>query len=209
MQVVVDGETSSSAPVTSGVPQGTVLGPLLFLIFINDLPNLVSEGTFIRLFADDCLVYRLIRSPDDQRILQEDLHRLHNWTKIWGMRFNPAKCQIMHLSRTKTVSKYYELCNVILETVESAKYLGITISKDLRWHNHICAVAKKCNSTLHFISRNLHDCSRNSRSLAYTTLVRPKLEYCATVWDPHTKKDRDTLKKDQPQSCQNGLQETP
>ena len=155
MQVVVDGETSSSAPVISGVQQGTVLGPLLFLIFINDLPNLVSEGTFIRLFADDCLVYRLIRSPDDQRILQEDLHRLHNWTKIWGMRFNPAKCQIMHLSRTKTVSKYYKLCNVILETVESAKYLAITISKDLRWHNHICAVAKKCNSTLHFISRNL------------------------------------------------------
>ena len=84
---------------------------------------------------------------------------------------------------------------MILETVESAKYLGITISKDLRWHNHICAVAKKCNSTLHFISRNLHDCSRNSRSLAYTTLVRPKLEYCATVWDPHTKKDCDTLEK--------------
>ena len=80
MKVVVDGEASSSAPVVSGVPQGTVLGPLLFLIYINDMPNVVSEGTFIRLFADDCLVYRHINkktAEQDQLILQRDLQSLH------------------------------------------------------------------------------------------------------------------------------------
>ena len=131
MRVVVDGEASSSAPVVSGVPQGTVLGPLLFLIYINDMPNVVSEGTFIRLFADDCLVYRHINkktAEQDQLILQRDLQSLHEWTVKWGMKFNPSKCQIMHLSRSQEpYTKFYELCREILESVESAKYLGLTI----------------------------------------------------------------------------------
>ena len=112
MQVVVDGETSASAPVLSGVPQGTVLGPLLFLIYINDMPNTVSQGTFIRLFADDCLAYRRIQTAEDQDILQKDLKALNDWTLKWGMRFNPAKCQIMHLARSrKPLAKSYELCD--------------------------------------------------------------------------------------------------
>ena len=193
MQVVVDGEISSSAPVVSGVPQGTVLGPLLFLIYINDMPQVVSEDTMIRLFADDCLAYRMIRSVQDQIALQDDLENLQKWTEKWGMRFNPSKCQIMHLSRGKCQTKFYELSGVILETVNSAKYLGITVSKDLTWHNQVCAAAKKANSTLHLIARNLHNCPRVSRALAYTTIVRPKLEYSACVWDPHHQKDINIL----------------
>ena len=72
------------------MPQGTVLGPLLFLIYINDIPNTVSQGTFIRLFADDCLAYRRIQTAEDQDILQKDLKALNDWTLKWGMRFNPA-----------------------------------------------------------------------------------------------------------------------
>ena len=87
MQVVVDGETSKPAPVFSGVPQGTVLGPLLFLLYINDMPEVVSKGTFIRLFADDCLVYRLVYSRKDQEILQQDLNNLQAWAEKWGMRW--------------------------------------------------------------------------------------------------------------------------
>ena len=120
MQVVVDGEFSSSAPVVSGVPQGTVLGPLLFLIYINDMPDVVSEGTMIRLFADDCLAYRTIRSEEDQQILQKDLEKLQKWTLTWGMKFNPSKCQILHLARgRRTATKFYELSGVILETRQS------------------------------------------------------------------------------------------
>ena len=199
MKVVVDGEASSSAPVVSGVPQGTVLGPLLFLIYINDMPNVVSEGTFIRLFADDCLVYRYINkktAEQDQLILQRDLQSLHEWTVKWGMKFNPSKCQIMHLSRAQEpYTKFYELCGEILESVESAKYLGLTISDDLKWHKQVCSMAKKANSTLHLVGRNLHNCPKSTKTMAYTSLVRPKMEYCSTVWDPHTKKDIDELEK--------------
>ena len=193
MQVVVDGDASKSAPVTSGVPQGTVLGPLLFLIYINDMPDVVSKGTIIRLFADDCLVYRLVHSRDDQTILQNDLTRLQQWAEKWGMRFNPGKCQIIHISRTEPQTKFYELCGEILSTVDSAKYLGVIISKDLDWHEQVCSVAKKANSALQLIARNLHNCTRATRALAYKSLVRPKMEYSASVWDPHHQYDVDTL----------------
>ena len=93
--VLVEGEHSRKDPVLSGVPQGTVLGPLLFLLFVNDLPECVSEGTRTRLFADDCLVYREIRNQEDRVQLQADLNALGNWSARWGMRFNTSKCEII------------------------------------------------------------------------------------------------------------------
>ena len=195
MQVVIDGCTSKTAPVTSGVPQGTVLGPLLFNLYINDMPQEISEESSLKLFADDCLVYREIHTSEDQQALQKDLHNLQAWAARWGMRFNPDKCNIMHIhpKRTKPVTKLYEMCNQILQTVQSAKYLGVIIKDDLTWHEQICAATKKANSTLHLVARNLRRCPRATRELAYTTLVRPKVEYCASVWDPHQKEDINTL----------------
>ena len=92
------------------------------------MPDVVSEGTFIRLFADDCLAYRRVKTAEDQAILQRDLKALNDWASRWGMRFNPAKCQIMHLARSKPKTKLYELCDVFLETVNSSKYLGVVVS---------------------------------------------------------------------------------
>ena len=112
MSVVVDGEESNSAPVLSGVPQGTVLGPLLFLIYINDMTSQVSSGTFIRLFADDCLVYRKINSTQDQVVLQQDLLCLQAWAELWGMRFNPSKCYIMHMSFVLSSYKVFLVPNI-------------------------------------------------------------------------------------------------
>ena len=88
-QVVLDGSTSNQVPVISGVPQGTVLGALLFVVFINDLPDNVSSN--VRLFADDCLLYRRINTPEDTNILQQDLHRLEEWEAKWQMSFNLPK----------------------------------------------------------------------------------------------------------------------
>ena len=102
MWVAVDGESSCKARVASGVPQGTVLGPLLFLLFINDLPSVVSPGTTTRLFADDCLVYREITTGEDQVTLQRDLSALVTWAKIWGMQFNPVKCNVMRIHRLQS-----------------------------------------------------------------------------------------------------------
>ena len=99
MSVIVDGESSEPMPILSGVPQGTVLRPLLFLIYINDMPSQVSKGTCIWLFADDCLVYRWIQKVKDQTILQKNIDCLRNWAIRWGMTFNPRKCYIMHITR--------------------------------------------------------------------------------------------------------------
>ena len=149
MSVVVHGESSEPTPILSGVPQGAVVGPLLFLIYINDMPSQVSKGTCIRLFADDCLVYQHIQNVNDQTILQQDLDYLHNRAVRWGMTFNPSKCYIMHITRGRRLYKFYQMCGTILGTVTQAKYLGITISDDLHWHQQTNLVAKKANTTLH------------------------------------------------------------
>ena len=132
VRVVVNGESSQLTTVLSGVPEETVLGPLLFLIYINDMPSQISEGTYNRLFADDCLVYQRIQSVNGQTILQQDLDSLHNWVLLWVcMTFDPSKCYIMHVARGHRLDKFYQMCGTILGTVTQAKYIGVTISDDL------------------------------------------------------------------------------
>ena len=142
MQVVVDGESSSKVTVDSGVPQGTVLGPLLFLCLINDLPLAVSSQ--VRLFADDCLLYRKIKSQEDHTILQQDLIELEKWASKWGMRFNAKKCYIMSINNK--FSHFYSLCNHILQQVSENPYLGITLTENLKWNSQITKTTK--NSSL-------------------------------------------------------------
>ena len=100
-QVVLDGHTSTSAPVSSGLPQGSVLGPLLFLIFINDLPEYVSSDCTTRLFADDCVIYRRIKSHKDAVKLQSDLNGLLRWENDWMMQFHPTKCQVILITNKR------------------------------------------------------------------------------------------------------------
>ena len=97
--VVLEGECSSEVPVTSGVPQGSVLGPLLFLLYINDLPENIQSQ--VRLFADDTAVYLTVRNQNDSRIFQNDLNTLQEWERTWDMEFNPSKCQVLHISRAR------------------------------------------------------------------------------------------------------------
>ena len=131
MKVVVDGESSTECDVLSGVPQGTVLGPLLFLVHINDLPDSVTSK--VRLFADDCLLYRKVTSTADQEEIQKDLKRLETWAETWGMKFNAKKCYILSISN-KGRNKFYELNSYILKHVDNNPYLGLIISKDLKWN---------------------------------------------------------------------------
>lgn len=193
-RVVVDGKHSSAATVDSGVPQGTVLGPLLFLLHINDLPSVVSSQ--VRLFADDCLMYRPIRSMADQDKLQLDLAALELWGDTWGMRFNATKCNIMRISRSRNpLTRMYSLCGHVLAEVDIAKYLGINISSELSWSPHVSSVASRANSTLGFLRRNLRQCPMKLKETAYIALIRSSLEYAASIWDPYLKRDIDALER--------------
>ena len=124
--VVLDGESSTQSPVSSGVPQGTVLGPLLFLAYINELPDCISEDSRVHLFADDGVVYRVINNNDDATQLQQDLNALQEWEKKWLMELHPEKCQVLRITKRRNPVKFtYSIHNHPLEVVSSAKYLGV------------------------------------------------------------------------------------
>ena len=185
--VIMDGSLSSPASVQSGVPQGTVLGPLLFLIYINDLPQYVSPGTETRLFADDSALYRKISTSEDHQILQRDLEGLQKWEDMWSMQFHPDKCQLLRISKKKSPSEFtYSIHNTDISITSNAKYLGVTINNKLSWNRHISIICGKANSTLNFLHRNFKSCSPKVKDKLYCTYVRPALEYCSSVWDPHT-----------------------
>ena len=147
MRVLCEGAQSTDAHVESGVTQGTVLEPLLFLCHINDLPKCVTSK--VRLFADDCLLYRPIRSERDKIALQEDLVALENWAVTWGMRFNAKKCYIMHITPKRHKSMHmYSLSGHILKSVSDNPYLGLQISDDLKWNKHIRNTVSKASIAL-------------------------------------------------------------
>ena len=172
--------------MTSGVPQGSVLGPILFLVYINDLPDELSSQ--VRLFADDTAVYLTIRGAEDGKVLQTDLDRLSVWEDRWDMEFNPSKCQVVRVISSRTLFNIaYTLHVQVLEVVTSAKYLGVDISSGLSWNPHIDRITGNAKRTLNFIQRNIKTKNQKVRETAYNTLVRPQLEYAAPVWDPYFK----------------------
>ena len=187
MQVVV--ESVSSKPdtyVDSGVPQGTVLGPLLLLCHINDLKEMVSSQ--VRLFAYDCLIYREINEYKDHYTLQQDLKHLEDWAERWGMRFNATKCYVMSIAQRPGTTFMYQLNHTLLKSASSNPYLGILFSDRLSWNQHI-NISKKANIILGFIRRNLRRCPTACKKTAYLALVRPLLENGAIIWDPYQKQD--------------------
>ena len=185
-KVVIEGEESDSVPVTSGVPQGSVLGPILFLAYINDLPqDVVSQ---VRLFADDTAIYLTLENKDDSDKLQVDLDRLQAWEAKWDMEFNPSKCQVIRVTASRTLLQtQYILHGQVLEVVSSARYLGVDISSNLNWNTHVDRITANASRSLGFIRRNVKTKSPQIREMAYQSLVRPQLEYSASVWDPHVK----------------------
>ena len=192
-QVVIDGHFSIDAKITSGVPQGSVLGPLLFLIYINDLPNCV-QNSVCRLFVDDCILYQRIRTSQDSDKLQADLDQLQKWESTWLMEFNTSKCQAISITnKIKPIIGRYQVHGHILEQVNCAKYLGIYIDSKLAFNTHVDAIVKKANSTGAFLVRNIPRCCRKVKQMPYTTYIRPTVEYASPVWDPHTKRNTNKI----------------
>ena len=192
--VVVDGVKSGLLPVESGVPQGSVLGPSLFLLYINDLPQTIQSST--RLFADDTMCHNTVNHQNDQAVLQSDLDALSTWEHQWSMEFHPQKCSNMSASKKDLkLNAAYTLHGHTLENVKSTKYLGVNIQNDLKWDGHIDSICNKANRTLGFLRRNLKIGNKKTKETAYKTLVRPLLEYAAPVWDPSDKDEIQQIEK--------------
>ena len=183
-QVVVEGSYSTPCKVTSGVPQGSVLAPTLFLIYINDLVTDVQST--VRLFADDCLIYCPILTPTDHQILQGDLQKLSIWADKWKMKFNISKCCIMQLSNQRHKSDFiYSTSGQALKIVKQHSYLGVIIDHQLSWKPHVDYVCSKATKQIGLLNHNLHTCPKALKELSYNQFVLPILDYASSIWDPY------------------------
>ena len=192
--MVLEGETSTSVPVTSGVPQGTVLGPILFLVYINDLPECISNST-VQLFAEDCILYRQIDSTANCVKLWDDLNALQHWEDMWLMTFNAKKCNTMWVSSSpKPISFDYSINNTVLENVPHTKYLGVTIQSTLKWDVHCKQVVAKATNTLNVLKWNLKS-TKEVHKKAYKSVVCPQVEYGASVWSPWLARDKAQIER--------------
>ena len=192
--VLLEDISSKSHHVLSGVPQGSVLAPLLFLIYINDITESITST--IRLYADDVLLYRVISNEADTICLQNDLFTLENWANTWQMKFNPPKCIHLAITRKKTSIKHcYQIHGQQIQQSNSAKYLGVVIDQHLTWKEHVNNICSKAIKAKAFLQRNLHQCPASVKSNCYTSLVRPILEYAAVVWSPHLQCQKNQIEK--------------
>ena len=152
--VKVNGEESPSAPVLSGIPQGSVLGHLLFVIYINDLPEVISSNEF--LFADDTKVLRHITSREDSIALQSDIDLLNEWSEKWLLKFNTDKCHVISRGKFENImyTHRYRLNDEELEHVFEEKDLGVIIDCDLKFEQHMPARMKEANAIVSLIRRS-------------------------------------------------------
>ena len=152
----------------------------------NDLADEVCSQA--RLFADDTALFLTLESENDNSTLQNGLNILSAWETRWDMGFNHSKYQVVHVTGSKKpVKRDYKLHGQVLESVTSARYLGLDISGSLSWNQHVDRISGNANRTLSFVRRNIKTMMSKVRETAYNTLVRPQLEYALAVWDPHTK----------------------
>ncbi|CAB3388510.1 Hypothetical predicted protein [Cloeon dipterum] len=166
------GARSEPCVVSSGVVQGSVLGPLLFNVYVSDLPAVVK--TNLVQYADDCTIFREVTSQDDVDELQEDLALIDIWCVNNGMQLNAKKCVAMDLSRARQPRlPQYMIGGAVLEYVSTQRLLGVHIARDLRWNHHVDVQRKKAAQTLGFAARNLRGCTQRVKRMAYLTLVKP------------------------------------
>ena len=188
-RVTINGSNSEWLTVTSGVPQGSILGPLLFLLYINDLPTVLSPNTLCAIFADDTKITRHIQSHQDHLILQRDITNVHKWSMEWGLKFNSTKCMILSMARSGHTLEYnYTMGQAPLTRTKSVNDLGVQVTTSLKWNEHLTKIISKANQRLWITIRTLgFEAPILAKKTTYVALVRPHLEYNTIIWSPTTK----------------------
>ncbi|CAB4042706.1 Hypothetical predicted protein, partial [Paramuricea clavata] len=196
-RVTVHGATSQSLPITSGVPQGSLLSPFLFSIYINDLPNHLSSSTGVGLFADDTKLYKAVQNPSDALVLQEDIRSLQSWSEENRLRFNNSKCKVLSITRKSSpLITSYSLDGQQLALSNTEIDLGVVMNSNLTWINQVNRVRSKANKMLGFIRRTtmeMHDIG--ARRYLYLQLVRNNFAYASQVWSPQSIKLIENIEK--------------
>ena len=193
-RVVLNGEFSSWMDVLSGVPQGSVLGPLLFLIFINDIDLAVEKIDLIKKFADDTKVGQVITNAEDKERLQEMLSDLCRWADKWGMAFNTKKCKVMHLG-IRNPKYRYEMNGVELVETEEERDIGVMVTNNLKPMAQCSKAARTAQAVLGQISRAFHYRDRHVFVRLFVQYVRPHLEFSTPAWAPWSEGDKNILEK--------------
>ena len=191
-RVVINGFSSSWLDVKSGVPQGSVLGPVLFLIYVND----IDDGLKCKVskFADDTKIACKVTTKRERKALQSDLDQLTRWASRWQMKFNVEKCKVLHIGSNNNQFQY-SMNGQQLSTVNEEKDLGVLVTNDLKPSQHCSQVVKTANKLVGFIGRVFENKSEKVILKLYNSLVRPHLEYCVQFWSPYYRKDIEKLER--------------
>ena len=191
--VVLGSFTSTSKPVTSGVPQGSILGPTLFVLFLNDITEKIDSKTNILMYADDTKIWREINCEEDHHVLQRDIDSVMDWALQNCMKFHPSKCKALMVSKAKMpfldilpfVQYYYSLGTELIDYCETEKDLGIHINGTLNFSHHSDTLYSKANQRLGLMKRTCHFIKNSNRKRAlFLTMVRSLFEHCPYVWKP-------------------------
>ena len=195
-RVVLPGVQSKWNFIYAGVPQGSILGPLLFLLYINDI--VVDIRSSIRLFADDTSLYIIVDNPDHAaQLLNADLNKITKWSETWLVKFNPGKTESLLISR-KTSGPIHPpvfMLNQEINEVDKHKHLGILLSGDCSWHYHINYIKEKAWARINIMRKLKYLLDRKSLETIYISFIRPVIEYADTIWDNCTQNDKQELEK--------------
>ena len=208
-RVVLNGEVSNWAPVGSGVPQGSVLGPLCFLVYINDLDNSANLVRILNKFADDTKLGHLAESPQDIATLQASLDSLCDWANRWGMEFNVNKCKVMHIGRHNQKAAY-TMRGIRLATTSEERDIGVLVHDSLKPTRQCAEAARRARGVLTQITKAFHYRNKFTFVNLYKQYVRPHLEFSVPAWSPWTRGDIETLESVQRKAVNmvSGLQAT-
>ena len=191
-QVIIGGHKSPWSPVLSGVPQGSVLGPTLFIAFVNDMPNVVDSS--IKIFADDTKLFRKVPTTQDRRLLQNDLDAIAEWSKTWQLPFNEEKCTVLHIG-SRNPRYTYTLNDLQLNETDSERDLGVYVDNDLKFRKQAASAVAKASQVLALIRKSFRAINCDTLPLLFKSLVRPHLEYGCCIWGPFSKADRKAVER--------------